>query len=911
MWPSSTSLTNVSPLRYPSASVHLQPGSRLGPYEVISPLGAGGMGEVYRARDERIGRDVAVKILPSSFAESEERLHRFEQEARATGMLNHPNLLTIHDFGQHDGAPYIVSELLEGETLRDRMTDASGGAGPVVPPRKAIEYAVQIANGLAAAHERGIVHRDLKPENVFVTRDGRVKILDFGLAKLAAPFEEGNTSEKTAHRDTTPGQVVGTAGYMSPEQVRGQQIDHRSDIFSFGAILYELLSGQRAFHGGSAVETMNAILKEDPPELSSASGQLAPALERIVGRCLEKAPEERFHSAHDLALALEAASGAVTLGSGAMASREGKRSRLRLSPAVTAGVVAALIIAGAAALVMRVAGYSLVRAAAGTAPRNRHVQLTFHGGEKTHVSLSPDGSSFLFVGTAAGNPDIYLQRVGGENAINLTKDSSEGDFAPAFSPDGQRIAFRSQRDGGGIYVMGATGESARRLTDFGFDPAWSPDGRKIACTTEPVSNPGGRATDSELWIVDAETGARELLYKGDAVQPDWSPSGERIAFWGLPKGTAKRILYTISASGGEPVPINDDNAINWRPIWSRDGAHLYFSSNRSGSMNLWRAPLDQRSGKAAGEPEPVTSGSDWNGWPAAARATDRIAFATASVDSNLYRVEFDPVGARAVGTPAPVTTGSRILFWGDPSPDGSEVLLWSLTPVEDILLLRTANGELRKLTDDAFRDRRPVWEAGAKTILFYSNRNGRYELWRIRPDGSGLEQVTSSTGAAFNQPMPSPGGRQVVVQGGADSHSGLIDVSLPIEQRVVEWLPKIDGKAPVNLDSWSPDGTKLIGRRASPGGGIVVYSLQTKEYEVLTESGGGARWLPDGRRILFEDDDALHVIDSVTKERREILATPPGETWTGFRFTGDGRTLYFVRQRTEGDVWMLEPEPRG
>src|SRR5262249_26520365 len=235
-------------------------GTRLGPYEILSPLGAGGMGEVYRARDTRLGRDVAVKVLPTSFSSDKDRLHRFEQEACAAGALNHPNILSIHDIGTHDGAPYVVSELLEGETLRKRLS------GTTLPQRRAIDFALQMAHGLAAAHEKGIVHRDLKPENIFITNDGRVKILDFGLAKLTqANGNEQQTNIPTRRADTDPGVVIGTVGYMSPEQVRGQTVDHRSDIFAFGAVLYEMLSGQRAFHGQSPADTMSAILREEPP----------------------------------------------------------------------------------------------------------------------------------------------------------------------------------------------------------------------------------------------------------------------------------------------------------------------------------------------------------------------------------------------------------------------------------------------------------------------------------------------------------------------------------------------------------------------------------------------------------------------------------------------------------------------
>src|SRR5688572_8615803 len=290
-------------------------GTKLGRYEIRTKLGAGGMGEVYQGRDTQLGRDVAVKVLPTTFSTDTDRLRRFEQEACAASALNHPNILVVHDIGVHDGTTYVVSELLEGETLRKRI------GGTPLGQRRAIDYGLQIANGLAAAHEKGIIHRDLKPDNIFITNDGRVKILDFGLAKLTQlDGGQPQTDVPTRRVDTDPGVVMGTVGYMSPEQLKGRPVDQRSDIFSFGAILYEMLSGRRAFHGESAAETTSAILKEDPPDLSDTNKSVSPALERLVNHCLEKNPEARFHSARDLTFALEALSGtSVTSGETATA----------------------------------------------------------------------------------------------------------------------------------------------------------------------------------------------------------------------------------------------------------------------------------------------------------------------------------------------------------------------------------------------------------------------------------------------------------------------------------------------------------------------------------------------------------------------------------------------------------------
>jgi serine/threonine protein kinase len=279
----------------------LSPNSKIGHYTIISKIGAGGMGEVYRARDTRLDRDVAIKFLPEGVSTEIDRLTRFEQEARATSALNHPNILTVHDIGTHDSSPYIVSELLEGEELRELLDHGQ------IPLRKAIQYAQQIVSGLSVAHQKGIIHRDLKPENLFITRDDRVKILDFGLAKLRGPADDGHGLEADTRKAiTNPGVVMGTVGYMSPEQVRGQMTDHRSDIFSFGVILFEMLTGKRAFHRDSVIEVMHAILKDDVPDLDSDEARITPALDKVMRRCLEKKPEHRFHSTHDLGFALEA-----------------------------------------------------------------------------------------------------------------------------------------------------------------------------------------------------------------------------------------------------------------------------------------------------------------------------------------------------------------------------------------------------------------------------------------------------------------------------------------------------------------------------------------------------------------------------------------------------------------------------
>src|SRR5579862_5945652 len=371
----------------------LAAGTQLGPYEILAPLGAGGMGEVYRARDPRLQRDVAIKILPAFVSRDPDRLRRFEQEARATGALNHPNIVAVFDVGTYDGIPFLVTELLEGASLKTRLM-----AGPI-SSRKATEYGVQIAHGLAAAHDKGIVHRDLKPDNIFICRDGRAKILDFGLAKLTAPEAGDATVTNLGAIDHTgSGVVLGTAGYMAPEQVRGEKADSRSDIFSFGVVLYEALTGEKAFAGATAADRASAILKEDPPDLRADGHNVSPALARIVHRCLEKNPQERFESARDLAFHLE------TL------STDSYSDSLKASASVVPRrSLETWFMAAVAILALCAAGWLYRDRAQGSKPRPvTFLRLTDFAGLEESPAFSPDGKSVVFVSDSSGSRQIFI-----------------------------------------------------------------------------------------------------------------------------------------------------------------------------------------------------------------------------------------------------------------------------------------------------------------------------------------------------------------------------------------------------------------------------------------------------------------------------------------------------------------------
>src|SRR5579864_9447318 len=435
----------------------LTSGTKFGPYEIVSPAGAGGMGEVYRARDTRLGRDVAIKVLPEALANDADRLRRFEQEARTIAALNHPNILGIHDIGAHDGAPFLVSEFLEGQTLRDKLV-----SGPV-PVRRAIEYALGIAQGLAVAHEKGIVHRDLKPENLFVTRDARIKVLDFGLARLVRPEDDHESPVTVTLPATLPGMVMGTVGYMSPEQVRGEPCDARSDIFSFGAVLYEMLTGKRAFKRETSAETMTAILREEPQALSDTGGQGPLTLQPILMRCLEKNVERRFQSASDLAFAIESLGGTSTA-----KSVPQPNSRRAWFPWVIA-----------AALLMGTAVWEMARPAA--APANPLEKAHFTrvtDFESVEAAISPDGRFVAFVSDHDGPFDVWLSQVGTGRLINLTQGKAGPLPGPlrsvGFSRDGSEIWLGGGDVGMRLRLMPLTGGTLRNfLGEQTVNLAWS------------------------------------------------------------------------------------------------------------------------------------------------------------------------------------------------------------------------------------------------------------------------------------------------------------------------------------------------------------------------------------------------------------------------------------------------------
>jgi hypothetical protein len=538
-------------------------GTTLQHYRIVGRLGQGGMGEVYAAEDTKLQRRVALKMLPPEMAADPERLQRFQREARAIAALNHPNVVTIYSVEEAGGIQFLTMELVEGKTLSDLIP--TGG----LPLEELLQLAVPLVDAVAAAHQHGIVHRDLKPANVMLATDGRLKVLDFGLAKLKPEVSATETTSLAAQSLTQPHVIVGTVAYMSPEQAEGRPVDHRSDIFSLGVVLYEMACGRRPFGGDTAFSLISSIIKDTPARLLDVKRSVPPSLDRIVTKALAKDPAERYQSALDLRNDLQeveqqTAAGRVVRGIVRAVARSRWTRRLALGAALVA------IIGGAAWYLVAGRDAADPRTSA-AAPRFRTDRLTTNLGVEQYPSLLPDGKWVLYSGQETGNRDIYLLSTSGQNPINLTADSPAEDDEPAASRDGERIAFRSSRDGGGIFVMGRTGEGVRRVTPVGvsaaFNPTWSPDGTEIAYTTENVQlSPLNGEGRSQLWIVNVTTGARRKLAVDDAVQPSWSPHGDRIVYWdrqwAAGSGGRARIgvtdLRTIPAAGGEPVALTQD-----------------------------------------------------------------------------------------------------------------------------------------------------------------------------------------------------------------------------------------------------------------------------------------------------------------------------------------------------------------
>jgi Tol biopolymer transport system component len=891
----------------------LAPGTRLGPYEIVSQLGQGGMGVVYRARDPDLEREVAVKVLPRNMAEDEEARERFEREAKAVAALSHPNILAIHAIGTHEDTVYAAMELLEGETLRQRLADGA------LPARKAVELALEIAHGIAAAHDKGIVHRDLKPENVFLTRSGMVKVLDFGLARRG-PVASTIGDTPTVSLSTEPGRVMGTVGYMAPEQVRGGDTDPRTDIFAFGAVLYEMLTGTRAFRGDSPVETLNAILKEDPPSLFESSRNVSPALERIVRRCLEKRPDDRFRSAHDLAIALEAISTGSTRTMDAMAGVDDKdrsgRARL-LERAGLVGLGAALA-AGAVALY----GY-LHPPKAPEAPVYRWMSFS---GRDASPAVSPDGRTIAFSSDRDGEPRIWLQQVSGEAEAPLT---TGPDDSPRFSPDGTQILFaRPDGEGTSLFRAAVLGGEARRLVENAREGDFTPDGESVVFVR--LGSEDGH-TVTTVGRVGLDGSGERVISKvpGGLSAPRVSPDGGTVAFvyarGALLAGSQQSVVLVDVGSGEvRSIPAPDARRSLSAPAWTRDGTLVYLQAESVAAAAGSAGRLVRQSART-GE---VLSAL-WS--PSAAQVLDvigdgRVVFDTRSPRQNL----------REVGLGRGVPNEGRWLSRGEStdrqpvySPDGGSVVFSSNRGGGmNLWLVSTATGRLRRLTD-AHLNWDPAFTRDGRHVIWSSNRSGNYEIWMADLDGSGARQVTHD-GVNAENPTATPDGQWIVYSSGNPEHPGL-------------WRIRADGsdaaqlsEGRVTLPEVSPDGRHALFRVFSgkyparlkvvrlEGGEIEPFEIVVDARRPTTVSLGRARWMPDGKAIAFVGQDeagatGVFAQDFVPGEdtratRRPLASFDPDVAAESFGLSADGTRLViagwvqlFSLMEAEGVPGLLAP----
>ena len=784
--------------------MNLSAGSRLGPYEILSPLGAGGMGEVYRARDTKLGRDVAVKVLPEAVAQRPDVLARFEREARAVAALNHPNILGIYDFGNERGVAFAVMELLEGENLRVRLDNGA------LPQRKAVEIAIQIAKGLAAAHERGVIHRDLKPENLFLTLDGRVKILDFGLAKMSSP-EAAATNAPTTPAVTEPGTVMGTVGYMSPEQVRGRNVDQRTDIFSFGAILFEMLAGLRAFKRDSAIETMNAILKDEPPETEETGRKISPALDRIVRHCLEKNPESRFHSAGDVAFDLETLSGSTSSSPVGKISAGPRPGRVRM------------LAAGVAAVGLLAAAYLAGRGRA-AAPVPVFTRMTYRPQFVTNARFTADGKTFVFSAAPEGNRNELFVRDAqstqarslslsgarllavsskGEVAVltgarylyqrvyvgtlsrmpigeamprELLKDVHEADW----SPDGAELAI-VRRVEGKDRLEYPIGKVLATIGGYFSDVRVSPDGSLVAFMRHSVD--GDDRGDVEVVDRAGRLVAKSPNYSGEEGVA-WSPGGKQVFFSASGDEGTDLMVRALDLKGRVRTVLVNSESLSILDV-AADGRILV-------SAGTTRASVISGS---AGSPERDLSLFDYSVADAISLDGRSVVFSDDTAASGPY---YSVCLRKTDGSPA-IRLGEGNAL--DLSPDGTSVLAAVFTTPPRLMLYPTGAGEPRNISFPRFEsyDTGEFFHGGER-ILFCGVRAGESSRCYVAETKGGEPRPVTPQGTRAG--VISPDERSV-----AAVHAGGYAI-YPVDGGPPRSLPEVAPEEQV-ID-WSADGRCLL-----------------------------------------------------------------------------------------------------
>jgi serine/threonine-protein kinase len=865
-------------------------------YTIERELGAGGMATVYLAEDVKHHRKVAIKVLHpelSAVLGSE----RFLKEIELTANLQHPHILPLFDSGSAGGLLYYIMPYVDGETLRARLERE--GQLPIVD---ALRIACEGADALQYAHDHGVVHRDIKPENILL-QNGHALVADFGIA--LAVEQAGGV------RMTQTGLSLGTPHYMAPEQAMGDKhIGPRADVYALGAVTYEMLAGEPPFTGPNSQAIVAKVITEAAPSLSAHRRSVSPSVDAAVARALQKLPADRWQTTSKFAEALMAPDTGVSagMGSGARASAErgGASTAKRRAIAATA-VLATIVVAAAAWWLGR-------RSAAPEPPWSQFTQLTDASGVETSPSLSPDGESFAYASDASGRWAIYVQRVGGRNAVAVAVDSTADYVWPAYSPDGKEIAYAKR--GEGIFVVGATGESPRRVTTFGSNPAWSPDGRSIVFGSEEVFSPYAVNNTGELWIVESHGGTPRRLdphLAGTVYQPAWSPSGKRIAFWSAVGG--QRDIATMPAGGGASVKLTNDAAVDWAPTWSPDGRYVYFASDRGGTMGIWRIRVNESSGAARGAPEFVAAGADGGmDLPGLSRDGSTLVFRSELHSVNPAAVGFDAAAGRITSTTLlQHRTGNLVPT--DVSPDGKWLALYNrLERQQDIFVMRTDGSGLARLTDDVARDWTPRFTPDGAGVTFYSNKSGTYDAWMIQLDGSERTRLTDLAGGVTYAMLAPDGRRLVTVSQTERAQAMIVAAPWPATKRTATALKPLDHPGLEGQPNyWTRDGRWLLGIAATLSGdthGTVLWDPTTLRPRLLNDDSESEimAWLPDNQQVVyFNERGKLVMQDIATLARRAITGTLPypPDVSAAIVASPDGRTLYYGARQEEANIWMM------
>jgi serine/threonine protein kinase len=852
-------------------------GKRLGHYELRSLIGTGGMGEVYSAHDVALKREVAVKVLPSSFSQNADRLRRFKQEARAASALNHPNIVTIHEIGEIDSCHFIVSEYIEGETLRQRLTRGRMDFAEVK------DVATQIAAGLAAAHTVGVVHRDIKPENVMLRPDGYVKILDFGLAKLSERADLLSAAGPQLKTDT--GIVMGTSRYMSPEQARGLGVDARTDVWSLGVVLYEMLTGRVPFEGQTNSDVIASILEREPTALATLASTAPSELQRIAAKALRKDREERYQTIKDMLLDLNSVKEQL--------NAERLSGKIRRHKTALALILVALVI-GAAVVIYLARLANQRREANRQPPPQRFLsRLTFDAGLQTEATWSPDGRFIAYSSDKSGNFDIWVQPVGGGNSVQVTK-SPAHDWQPDWSPDGSQIVFRSEREGGGLFMVPALGGREHKISSFGYHPHWSPDGTKILFSN--LINL--QVSPAKVYVVTLEGNAprevqAELLADfASLFSVAWHPDGQRISLFGERRNQGFG-FWTVPLAGGTPVKSELDAKIDSQLIhdsfgpfnirWAPSGRAIYFELILQGVGNLWKVTVDPQTLRWLAGPERLTTGSlDTDIAPSP--DGKRLALTVRNESTRAWSLPFDARTGKVKGEGKPVTTVGRLPEFLNLSRDGKHLLYVTGFP-------GTQKGELwEKSLADNRETLLTVVDSGTIASPCWSRNGARIGYLRGR-------STSSWDGSIAVQPAGG-GDEQVIASGAGDL-----------------------------IGDWSADGQWILAStdRQSPGQWreLALYPLSAaphaeSQMRVLTshvEYGlFQARFSPDDRWVCFNavkaaDESIIYVVPSSGGEWRRISED---NGWSDKpHWSADGKTIFYLSNRVTGfyNVWGIRFDP--